>query len=176
VSNQLPTREQALELLKEAGCSPKVVTHCKAVSKLAVEIAQTLQKKGLKVDVDLVRAGGLLHDLGRAKTHSVNHVVAGVEIARAKGLPESIVAIISRHMGGGLTAAEAKKLGWPEGIYFPASLEEKIVSYADKLIGTSERVPIEETVNHLRRVNLNDAANRVLQIHNEITHLIGDYP
>jgi uncharacterized protein len=176
VNNQLPTREQALKLLKEAGCSPRVIAHCKAVSKLAVEIAETCQKKGLKVDLDLVRTGALLHDLGRSKTHSINHVVAGVEIARARGLPESVVAVISRHMGGGLTAVEAKKLGWPVGVYAPQSLEEKIVSYADKLIGTSKRVSIEDTVNYLREHNLDAAADRVLRLHEEMVTLIGDYP
>jgi uncharacterized protein len=176
VSNQLPTEKQALQILKEAGCSPKVIAHCKAVSKLAVEIAQKCQKKGLKVDVDLVMAGGLLHDLGRAKTHTVNHVVVGVEIARAQGVPESVVACISRHLGGGLTLMEAKKLGWPDGVYAPRAVEEKIVCYADKLIGTSRRIPIEKTINGLRHERLNDAADRVQQLHEEISKLVGDYP
>ena len=176
VSNQLPTEEQALQILKESGCSPKVISHCKAVSKLAVEIAQKCQKKGQKVDVDLVRAGGLLHDLGRTKTHTVNHVVAGVEIARVWGVPETVVACISRHLGGGLTSAEAEKLGWPKGVYAPQTLEEKIVCYSDKLIGTSKRIPLEKTINGLRREKLNDAADRVQRLHEEITKLVGDYP
>jgi len=150
------------------------VAHCKAVAKLSVETAQACQKKGLKVDVNLVEVGALLHDLGRSKTHSVDHVVAGAEIARAEGLPNSVVAIIERHVGGGITASEAKEMGWPKGNYVPVTLEEKIVSYADKLVETSERVPIELTVNRLREQRLNEAADRVQKIHDEITQIIGE--
>ncbi len=152
------------------------MAHCKSVAQLAVETAQACQKKGLKVNVELVEAGALLHDLGRSKTHSVNHVVAGAEIARAEGLPNSLIAIIERHVGGGITSAEATKMGWPKGNYVPITLEEKIVSYADKLVETHERVPIELTVNRLREEKLNEAADRVQKIYDEITQIIGENP
>ncbi len=148
--------------------------HCKSVSKLAVETAKILQKKGFSVDVDLVEIGGLLHDLGRSKTHTVDHVVAGVEIAKAATLPEPIINIIKRHMGGGITKSEAKKFRWPEDNYIPVSIEEKIVSYADKLVETSKRVPIEDTINKLKEKNLDAAAKRVRKIHDEITTLMGE--
>ncbi len=122
--------------------------------------------------MDLVEAGALLHDLGRSKTHSVNHVIAGAEIARVEDLPQQVVSIIERHVGGGITAEEAKALGWPEGSYFPETLEEKIVSYADKLVETSERVPIDLTVKRLRKEKLDSAAERVQKLHDEITALV----
>ena len=143
---------------------------------LAKETAKILKKKGLNVNVDLVEIGALLHDVGRSKTHSINHAVAGVEIAEKAGLPEAVVAIIKRHVGGGITEAEAQALGWPQDSYVPLTLEEKIVSYADKLIETSERVPIEMTLNKLRHENLNGAAERVKNLHYEITKLIGEDP
>jgi uncharacterized protein len=174
VSNRLPSREQAIQLLKENNCPTNVRTHCKYVSKLAVETAKSLQKKGFVVDIDLVETGGLLHDLGRSKTHTVNHAVAGAEIAKAAGIPEPVIAIIKRHVGGGITKAEAKELGWPEDNYIPVTLEEKIVSYADKLIETSKRVPVEDTINKLREKKLVAAAERVKEIHEEITNLIGE--
>jgi uncharacterized protein len=173
VSNKLPSQEQALQLLRENHCSTQVIAHCKAVAKVAVETAQACQKKGLKVDVDLVEVGALLHDLGRSRTHSVNHAVVGAEIAKAKGLPEPVIAIIKRHVGGGITNAEAQKLGWPADNYVPMSLEEKIVSNADKLVETSDRIPIELTVNRLRQEKLDAAAERVQKIHNEITKIVG---
>jgi uncharacterized protein len=177
VSSKLPSREQALKILREAGCSKSVVAHCKAVSKLAVETAEICQKKGLRVDVELVAVVALLHDIGRSKTHTVDHVVAGAEIARNLGLPDAVVAIIERHVGGGITDAEAQAMGWPKSSYMPASLEEKIVSYADKLVETSHtRVPIQDTVNKLRAANLCDAADRVQKIHNEISALVGETP
>ena len=176
MSNKLPSREQALQLLRENHCSTQVIAHCKAVAKVAVETAQACQKKGLKVDVDLVEVGALLHDLGRSRTHSVSHAVVGAEIAKAKGLPEPVIAIIKRHVGGGITDAEAQELGWPADNYIPVALEEKIVSYADKLVETSNRVPIELTINKLREERLDAAAERVRKLHDEITKIVGKDP
>jgi uncharacterized protein len=141
-----------------------------------VETAKICQKKGLKVDLELVEAGALLHDLGRSKTHSVNHAVVGAEIAKKAGLPESVINIIKRHVGGGITNAEAKELGWPEDNYIPMTLEEKIVSYADKLVETSKRVPIELTINKLKEEKLEAAAIKVRQLHDEIKEIVEDHP
>jgi len=175
VSNQLPSREQALALLRANNCSPLVVGHCKAVAKLAVETAKQLQKKGLSVDVDLVEVGALVHDIGRSKTHSVDHAVVGAEIARAAGFPEAVIRIVKRHVGGGITKSEAEKLGWPEGTYMPVTLEEKIVSYADKLVETNdERIPVEETINKFQARGLSASADRVRKIHDEIAKMSGE--
>ncbi|MCW4018648.1 MAG: HDIG domain-containing protein [Candidatus Bathyarchaeota archaeon] len=172
MSSKVPSREQALKVLQENHCSKKVIAHCKAVSELAVETAQVCRKKGVNIDVELVEIGALLHDLGRGKTHSVNHVVEGAELARKQGLPEQIIEIIERHMGGGITPAEAKKLCWPEGNYMPTTIEQKIVSYADKLIENGKRAPIEVTINKLREEQLDAAADRVQMIHDEIAALV----
>lgn len=176
MSKLLPTREQALQLLHENHCSANVIAHCEAVAKLSKETAEICQKKGWVVNVELVEIGALLHDLGRSKTHSVHHVVEGVEIAKKAGLPEQVIAIIKRHVGGGITSAEAIELGWPKDNYVPVTLEEKIVSYADKLVETSERIPIEMTVNRLREEKLDAAADRVQKIHDEIAQIVGDEP
>lgn len=176
MSNKLPSREQALQLLRESNCSAKVVEHCEAVAKLAAETAKIIQGKGLKVNVELVEIGALVHDIGRSKTHSVSHAVAGAKIAESAGLPEPVVAIIKRHVGGGITAAEAEALGWPRDNYVPITLEEKIVSYADKLIETSGRVPIEMTINKLKEEKLDTAADRVRLLHDEIESLFGERP
>ena len=171
---ELPSRERALHLLFKNGCSVKVINHCRAVSKLALETANVLKKKGLEVDSDLVEIGALLHDIGRSKTHTVHHVVAGAEIARTAGLPESVVYVIERHVGGGITPSEAHALGWSEGIYAPVSLEEKIVAYADKLIEKGQQVRIDVTIEKLCREHLCEAAERVRRLHEEIADLTGD--
>jgi uncharacterized protein len=173
VSNRLPSREQALKLLHDTKCPSKVIAHCGGVAKLARKTAETCRKKGLEVDVDLVEIGAILHDIGRSKTHSVNHAIAGAEIAKLNGLPVQVVCIIERHVGGGITNAEAKKLGWPKGNYCPETLEEKIVSYADKLVETHEYVPVEFTIERLREEKRYAAAERVIKLHNEIANLVG---
>jgi len=174
VSEKLPTREQALRFLVESGCRENVLRHVEAVSALAVEIAEACRKKGYNVDVHLVEVGGLLHDIGRAKTHSVHHAVLGANIARSLGLPEPVISIIKRHVGGGITAREARKLGWPKDVYVPLTLEEKIVSYADKLIEGSRRVPIEVTIEELSKDLPPTAIERLWKLHEEMLVLVGN--
>ena len=173
MSKALPSREQAIELLRKNNCPPKVISHCEEVADLALEIASKLEKKGIKVDLKLVEAGALLHDIGRSKSHAVDHGVVGAKIAESEGLPESVVRIIKRHVGGGITSQEAEKFGWPKDVYEPVTLEEKIVSYADKLIDQSKRVPIDLEIERLQ-VEHKDAAERVRKLHEEITRLLGD--
>jgi enoyl-CoA hydratase/carnithine racemase len=66
-------------------------------------------------------------------------------------------------------AEEAERLGWPKDNYTPQSLEEKIVCYADKCIGSTERIPVEVTIKQLHDQKLDDAAERVRKLHIELT-------
>jgi len=174
VSERLPTRKQALHFLRKSGCKGNVIRHCEAVAQLATEIAEACHENGLDVDLELVQIGALLHDIGRSKTHSVHHSVIGADIAKSIGLPEPIISIIKRHVGGGITAKEAKELGWPKDIYTPQTLEEKIVSYADKLIEGSRRVPIEKTLDVFSQELPRSAVERIQKLHEEMLTFVGD--
>jgi len=176
VSEELPSPQMALKFLSQSGCSNGVIAHCKVVAALAVQIAKACKKKGLNVDVKLVEVAALLHDIGRSKTHGVDHVIRGAEIASSLNLPKSIVSIVERHAGGGITLDEAEKLGWPIKSYLPNTLEEKIVTYADKLIEGSRRVPIERTLEKLSRElgENHPSVARVKKLHEEFSSLIGD--
>jgi len=176
VSERLPSRRKALNLLSKVGCSSKVIDHCKMVAAVAVQIARACEKKGLKVNVRLVEIGALLHDIGRSKTHSVDHGVVGIEIAESLGLPNAVVSIIGCHVGGGITVDEAERLGWPAKDYLPRTLEEKIVTYADKLVAGLRRVPIEQTIEKLSwdLGETHPAIERVKRLHAEFSSVIGD--
>ena len=163
-----------MRMLRQSGCPNNVVRHCEAVAELAVEIGETCGKKGLKVDLDLIEIGALLHDIGHSKTHSVHHAVAGARIAKTYGLPDQVLSIIKRHVGGGITGKEARRLGWPKDLYIPQTLEEKIVSYADKLIEGSHRVPIEKTMQDFAQELPPSAVERVRRLHEEMLSMIGD--
>ena len=175
MNDQLPSKKKAVRLLFQSGCSPKVVNHCKAVAKVATEIAEACKNKGLDVNVKLVEIGALLHDIGRSKTHSVHHAVIGAEIAESLKLPNAVIAIIERHVGGGITSEEAKKLEWPIKDYSPQTLEEKIVSYADKLIEGSKRVPIERTIKKFSKKIPQSSIDGMKRLHEEFSSLIGDF-
>lgn len=177
MSEKLPSSQAALKLLFDCGCSKRVIKHCKTVSALAVKFAKACASKGYSVDVNLVEVGALLHDIGRSKTHDVTHAVVGTEIAKSLHLPKSIVSIIECHIGGGIKADEAEKLGLPIKDYFPVTLEEKLVAYADKLIEGSRIVSIEQTIEQFSKTLGHDhpAIDRIIRLHEELFPLIGDY-
>jgi len=175
VNEKLPSYKMALKLLSENGCSKSVIKHCKAVEKVATEIAEACKKRGLNVDMKLVQIGAILHDIGRSKTHTVDHALVGAEIARSLNLTDEIVLIIERHVGGGITFDEARNLGWPVKSYVPETLEEKIVTYADKLIEGSERVSIEQTIEKFSKKVPSSSIEGMKRLHEEFTSLIGDF-
>ena len=174
MNKTLPSREQAIELLRENHCPTIVIRHSEMVAELALEIADKLEKKGVKVNRELVEVGSLLHDLGRSKSNGVDHGLVGANMATSEGLLEPLVDIIKRHVGGGITAEEAEKFGWPKDVYIPVTLEEKIVSYADKLIDHSRRVSIDLEIKKLKKEHKNEPAERIRKLHNEITNLLGN--
>jgi len=138
-----------VDFLIKAGCPADVVAHCQKVAVMAVSIAERI--KG-PVDGELVRVGALLHDIGRSRTHDIGHAVAGVDIGRSLGFSEQLLLIIERHVGAGITASEAVRLGLPEKDYLPLTREERIVSYADNLISGVREMPFYEALERFRRI------------------------
>lgn len=151
--------EKALSILKNL-CSENVVEHCLAVSEYAYELALAIKNKGYEVDVELVRLGGLLHDIGRSRTHGIEHGVVGAEILRELGFDEKLALIAERHIGAGITKEEAIELGLPPKDYLPITLEEKIVAHADNLIFGTKRVEIDDVIKNLKK----DWAKIILQL------------
>lgn len=165
---KVPSAEECLRLLAQSGCSESVQQHCVAVARLAVKIAR---KCG--ADVELVEAGALLHDIGRCRTHGMAHAVEGARIATDLKLPRALVGIIERHIGGGITRAEAARLGLPKKNFTPRSLEEKIVAHADNLTSGTVRVSVRETVSGLVRRRLEEPAEQILCLHRELSEACG---
>ncbi|WP_298499418.1 TIGR00295 family protein [uncultured Methanobrevibacter sp.] len=136
-----------IELLRKENTPENVIEHSQAVYKKAMEIAANFDE----ADPDLIRKGALLHDIGRSKTHGIRHAIEGVEIARKYGYSQDVLNIIERHIGAGITAEEAVKLGLPEKSYLPQTLEEKIVAHADNLVSGSEEVDIDFVIEKWKR-------------------------
>lgn len=167
---KLPTRNEALEILRSTGADASVVRHCIAVSDIAVRIAKHCKRS---VDIQLVEIGGLLHDIGRSSTHGIRHAVEGARIAYEKELPDELIKIIERHIGAGLTEDDARRFGLPIKSYMPETLEEKIVAHADNLISGSKKAPVAEAVQRLVRMHEMEGAKRILALHKELSEICG---
>lgn len=138
-----------VDVLVSEGCSPGVVAHCLKVSEIALSIADRMKST---CDRELVHQGGLFHDIGRSQTHGIGHAVAGVEIGKRLGFSHALLSIIERHIGAGITAQEAERLGLPKKDYLPRSPEEKIVSYADNLVSGVREMPFHEALDRFKDI------------------------
>ncbi len=168
----------AIGLLRKSGCSPDVIEHCKTVASYAREIALDIRNCALKrgvevnIDIDLVFTGGLLHDIGRSKTHGIFHAVEGARIAVNNGLDKKLVNIIERHIGAGITEEEAVDLGLPAKDYIPLTLEEKIVAHADNMVSGKNVGSFDDLVAGLKEKELDDKIiQRIIELNNEICAL-----
>lgn len=121
-----------IAILRKTGMSEEDVTHSLHVAEKALEIARRTNRPDL--DMRLVGRGGLFHDLGKTKTHEMEHGKLGAELGCALGLPQEICDIMEKHIRGGLTEPEARELGLPVKDYTLRRLEERIVIYADRLV------------------------------------------
>lgn len=124
-------QEADIAILKNAGVSDADVAHCLKVADKAIEMAQ---RSGVRLDLELVGRGAFFHDLGKAKSHDMDHGKIGAELGIALGLPKALTDIMEKHIRGGMTLAEAKELDLPVKDYTLNSIEEKIIIYADRLV------------------------------------------
>jgi len=165
----MPTEEQCLRILREEGCARNVIEHVCTVERIAIEIAA---RSG--ADLQMVKAGALLHDVGRCRRHDALHASEGAQIAIERGLPDPLVRIIRRHIAAGLTHEEAKAIGLPPGDYMPETLEEKIVCHSDNLVkGTNGVQTLEEAVREMRHRGYPVTADRMKAMHAELSAASG---
>jgi uncharacterized protein len=120
-----------IDLLGSAGVNESDTRHCVKVAEKALEIAR---RTGAGLDTQLIGWGALFHDLGKAKTHGIDHGKIGAEMGQKLCLPQPVTDIMEKHIRGGLTESEASELGLPVKDYALKTLEEKIVIYADRLL------------------------------------------
>jgi len=153
---------------------PYIVRHCQAVAMAAKIIADEFVRRGTAVDTKAVIAGALLHDLGRSKTQTVMHGVAGAELLQKEGVDAKVVEIVRRHVGAGISPEEAKKLGLPDFDYVPRTLEERIVCFADKMVDADKVRPFGEEV-HRFTIKSHDVM-RLLALRRGLQEELGEDP
>ena len=142
-------KNKALLFLKEL-CAEDIVNHSLAVSKKAREIADRIKANGHDIDPDFVEIGAILHDIGRSKSHGIDHGIKGSEILRNSEFSE-FARICEVHLGAGIDKEEASSLGLPAKDYIPQTIEEKVIAHADNLTADKEHIPISQTIEKMER-------------------------
>lgn len=164
-----PSEADCLRILKDAGCKKRVIIHCCTVRTVAEEMM-----KKIDCDRDLVIAGALLHDLGRAKDHSILHAMIGAEMAEDLGLSPKIVEIIRKHTGAGLDQQDIDEMNLPQGDYMPKTVEEKIVAHSDNMVSDNTVVSHMHSVDKLLMKGSRRGAEKIERLHLELSKLYGE--
>ncbi|MFI0792247.1 HD domain-containing protein [Micromonospora rubida] len=141
----IPTDEQIRALHERYAPTEEafelVHTHCQIVCAVAEQLLDGYRSD---LNVALVRAGSLLHDIGVYRLYDasgqldhesyVRHGVLGHGLLRELGFPELVGRFCSHHTGVGLTRQDVlrQRLPLPVGDYLADSVEEQLVMYADK--------------------------------------------
>jgi uncharacterized protein len=157
-----------LEVLEELNCSPFLIQHSKAVTKKALNLAVNLNTK---VNLELVKKGAILHDVGRCQSNEIDHAIIGADILRNRGVSSEVVMIVERHIGAGITPEEAIIIGLPPRSYEPITIEEKIVCHADNLVNGTEEVNLDFVIKKWKDMMGEDhpSINRLIKLHHEVT-------
>ena len=133
----IPTVETCLQLMDEHRMLANIREHSRVVARVAELITTELRQRGEALDLDLVTAGALLHDI--AKTHCLDsrcdHAKVGSAICRDLGFPET-AEIVAEHV--------VLKGGVPE-----LCTEKEVVYYADKRVLHDEIVPLEARLEYI---------------------------
>lgn len=120
----IPNKELCFKLLEKYDFPESKYPHVKAVEKIAEFLADGLEKKGKKINRQLVLAASLLHDIDKGMGEGAigQHPMKGVEVLRGEGCQEVAEVIIKHDIEAFL-----------DPVRIPKTWEEKIVALADKM-------------------------------------------
>ncbi len=129
----LPDPKTCLEIMAGYGMPPHVIRHSQVVCGLAVYLAKKLKNKRRPINLELVRAASLLHDI--TKRYSFNrpldHALTGSKLLRKLGYPH-VAEIVRQHVR--ISSSR------PQG----RISEPEIVNYADKRVVNDSVVTLED--------------------------------
>lgn len=147
----LPGEEECELLWQKYGTPARVQAHCRAVRSQALALGEQVKKNGHKVDLELIAAAALLHDLVR---HEKNHAAAGAGILAREGYL-AVAEIVACHH-------DFKDEDWEKEF----AREAAIVYLADKQIQGEDRVNIWERFEKSRkRCEMQENAKEALYYH-----------
>ncbi len=92
VLERLPDTDACEALLRRRATPPAVVAHSRAVRDVALRLARAANAQGLGIDLHLLEAAALTHDVARERP---DHAAAAAAVLEAEGYPR--VACVARH-------------------------------------------------------------------------------
>ena len=129
----IPTRRECLNLMKKTLMPLHIQKHSILVTEIALFLSKLLNLNGTKLDLSLVQAGGLLHDIAKARSLSSGerHERLGAKLLHDWGYV-GLASIVQDHV-----SLDLIRLSGP-------ITESLIVNYADKRVKHDHVVTLEE--------------------------------
>jgi len=144
------TRAAATQLLAELGQGEPWVRHCEAVSRVAEALARALDQVR-PVDVAFTERAGLLHDIGRCRSHHpVHHGVEGYRLLSERGYPAEARVCLG-HLLHAFDPTDEPDLRMDREAHLPSSWEERLVPLADFLVEGDRPTTLDARFTSLRR-------------------------
>ena len=127
----VPSRVEAVSLLRGLDPTDKLFNHCRVVGEVAAFLADAIAARGVEIDARLAETAAVLHDLDKALApddplKALAHGAAGAEWLRERGFGELSEAVAAHPV---LVLGEAASY---EAWLGATSLESRVVAYADK--------------------------------------------
>jgi uncharacterized protein len=129
---RVPPVEECLHVMDRYGMMPNIRHHSLMVARIAVAVGRALNRQGSNLEIPLIVAGALLHDI--AKTRSLregsDHVEMGRRLVLELGYP-AVARIVGGHVDSGPEIASAID-------------EATLVNYADKRVQHDKVVSLQK--------------------------------
>jgi uncharacterized protein len=135
----IPTRDECLRLMGQYGMLDHIIQHSLEVARVALFLTNELNKRGQRIDFDLVEAASLLHDLTKTECLRTreDHAKTGYQLLKEMG-----------YVRVGEVVAEHIQLS--RGQDSSSVSEEEVVNYADKRVLHDRIVSLEERFRDLK--------------------------
>jgi uncharacterized protein len=129
----IPNKEECLRLMEQYGMLENIIHHSLKVAKLALFLSLELNKKGQRIDLGLVEAASLLHDLTKTECLKTkeDHAQTGSQVLKGMGY-ERVGEVVAEH----IQLSKVKDPSWIS--------EKEVVNYADKRVQHDRIVSLQE--------------------------------
>lgn len=172
--NGMPNEDECLKILNRFEMPAHIIRHSQAVCSVATYLTGALKLKNAILDLELVRAAALLHDITKRYSFDrpLDHALTGAKLLKKLGFPP-VASIVRQHV----RISNSR----PEG----RISEVEIVNYSDKRVVNDTVTTLDERISYIRSryggtpealERINKYAATTYRLEKEIFEIIGGEP
>jgi len=155
----IPSQKECYGLIQEMGMMGHIVDHSEQVCRVAVCLADNLDREGIHLNFALIKAAALLHDITKTRSFSTNenHAETGGRLLQERGFSE-VGHIIAQHVRLDTNAVLSN-----------SPVEAEIVNYADKRVLHDQIVSLTDRMAYIldRYADNEESRERILGLWNK---------